>query len=66
MYWRYGRSVAGNRATISANLVQGERYSMVVALSLDGYEAAHIVRESFVSLRSQNTVCTSGDTEEPN
>ena len=43
IYRHYGRSVAGNRATISANFVRGERYSMVAALSLDGYEAVHIV-----------------------
>jgi transposase len=43
IYRHYGRSVAGNRATISANFVRGERYSMVAALSLDGYEAVHVV-----------------------
>jgi transposase len=43
IYRHYGRAVAGRRATISANFVRGERYSMVAALSLDGYEAVHVV-----------------------
>jgi hypothetical protein len=43
IYQHYGRTIAGNRATISANFVRGERYSMVAALSLDGYEAVRVV-----------------------
>lgn len=43
VYRHYGRSVAGRRAVINANFVRGERYSMVAALSLDGYEAVHVV-----------------------
>jgi transposase len=43
VYRHYGRSIIGNRATINANFVRGERYSMVAALSLDGYEAVHVV-----------------------
>jgi hypothetical protein len=53
IYRHYGHSIAGTRATISANFVQGERYSMATALSLDGYEAVCIVlgsvdREEFL------------------
>jgi hypothetical protein len=43
VYRHYGRSIIGNRAMINANFVRGERYSMVAALSLDGYEAVHVV-----------------------
>jgi transposase len=43
VYRHYGRSVSGTRATISANFVRGERYSMVAALSLGGYEAVRVV-----------------------
>jgi transposase len=43
IYRHYGRSITGGRATISANFVRGERYSMVAALSLDGYEAVDVV-----------------------
>jgi hypothetical protein len=43
VYRHYGRSIIGNCATINANFVWGERYSMVAALSLDGYEAVHVV-----------------------
>jgi len=43
IYRHYGRSVVGTRTTISANFVQGEQYSIVTALLLDGYEAVHVV-----------------------
>ena len=46
VYRHYGRLIAGNRATISANFVRGKRYSMVAALSLDGYEAVRVVSGS--------------------
>ena len=42
-YRHYGRSITGTRATVSTNFIQGERYSMVAALSLDGYEAVCVV-----------------------
>lgn len=43
IYRHYGRSVVGRRATINANFMRGERYSLVAALSLDGYEAVRAV-----------------------
>jgi hypothetical protein len=43
IYRHYGRSIVGRRATINANFVRGERYSLVAALSLDGYEAVRVV-----------------------
>jgi hypothetical protein len=43
VYRHYGRSIAGRRATISANFMRGERYSLVAALSLGGYEAVRVV-----------------------
>ena len=43
VYRHYGHSVIGTCATIRANFVRGERYSMVAALSLDGYESVHVV-----------------------
>jgi len=46
VYRHYGHSIAGNRATISSNFVRGECYSMVAALSLDGYEAVRVVSGS--------------------
>ncbi len=53
IYRHYGHSVIGTRVTISANFVQGEWYSMVTALSLNGYKAVHVVlgsvdREEFL------------------
>ena len=43
IYRHYGRAPNGQRATIRANFVRGDRYSMVAALSLDGYEALRVV-----------------------
>jgi transposase len=43
IYRHYGRSPANHRATISANFVRGERYSIVAALSVDGYETMSVV-----------------------
>ncbi|KAJ3831008.1 hypothetical protein F5878DRAFT_549987 [Lentinula raphanica] len=34
IYRHYGRAVSGQRATISANFVRGERFSLVAALSI--------------------------------
>ena len=43
IYRHYGRAVAGCHATINANFVRGDQFSMVAALSLDGYEAMRVV-----------------------
>jgi transposase len=61
IYRHYGRSIAGTRTTISANFVQGERYSMATTLLLDRYEAVHIVlgsvdREEFLDFIVNNVV----------
>jgi hypothetical protein len=46
IYQHYGHSLVGTCATISTNFVWGKQYSMIAALSLDGYEAVHIVSGS--------------------
>ncbi|THU78452.1 hypothetical protein K435DRAFT_593326, partial [Dendrothele bispora CBS 962.96] len=43
IYPHYGRSVLGERATIAANFVRGERWSMVAALGVEGYSAVRVV-----------------------
>ena len=43
IYQHYGWLAAGRCATISTNFVQGKQFSMVTALSLDGYEGVHVV-----------------------
>ncbi|THU95152.1 hypothetical protein K435DRAFT_798372 [Dendrothele bispora CBS 962.96] len=43
IYRHYGRSVLGERATIAANFVRGERWSMVAALGVEGYSAVRVV-----------------------
>jgi hypothetical protein len=43
IYQHYKCSIAGTHATISANFVQKEQYSMVAALSLDRYKAVDAV-----------------------
>jgi transposase len=63
IYRHYGRSVVGRRATINANFVRGERYSMVAALSLDGYEAVRVVPgsvdgEEFLDFITNDVVCS--------
>ena len=42
----YGRAPKGNQATVSAQFVRGQRYSMVAAMSVEGYIATHIVEGS--------------------
>jgi hypothetical protein len=46
IYYHYGYAPAGHRATIHANFVRGECYSMVAALSIDRYKAMVVVLES--------------------
>ena len=62
VYRHYGRAPAGHRATIHANFVRGDRYSMVAALSLQGYEAVRIVSGSvdsheFLDFIVEDLVC---------
>lgn len=40
---RYGRSPAGQQATIKGPFVRGERYSLVAAMSKKGYLAAQVI-----------------------
>jgi len=44
---RYGRSLSGERADFIDNFVRGDRYSMVAALTTDGYVASHVIPGSF-------------------
>jgi transposase len=46
---RYGRAMMGERADFVDNFVRGDRYSMVAALSIEGYIAARVVEGSFDS-----------------
>jgi hypothetical protein len=60
-YCHYGYAPAGHRATVYANFIRGECYSMVAALSMDGYEAIVVVpgsvdRESFYNFIVDNVV----------
>ncbi|KDQ58638.1 hypothetical protein JAAARDRAFT_57538 [Jaapia argillacea MUCL 33604] len=43
IFQRYGRSSSGHRATIDAPFVRGQQWSLVAALGVDGYIAAHAV-----------------------
>jgi transposase len=44
---QYGRSLPGERADFIDNFVRGDRYSMVAAITIDGYVATHVVPGSF-------------------
>ncbi|THU94790.1 hypothetical protein K435DRAFT_576742, partial [Dendrothele bispora CBS 962.96] len=46
IYRHYGRSVSEEHATIPANFVRGDRYSLVAALGVEGYAAARVVSGS--------------------
>ena len=60
--WHYGCSITGTRVTVSANFIQGERYSMITALSLEGYEGVTVVPgsvdgEEFLDFIINDVVC---------
>ena len=46
IYRHYGRAPAGSRATIPAQFVRGERFSIVAALTTDGYMDTSVVEVS--------------------
>ncbi|KAJ8584982.1 hypothetical protein M405DRAFT_746054, partial [Rhizopogon salebrosus TDB-379] len=45
----YGRAMAGQRAALADVFVRGDRYSLVAAITTEGYMAAHVVEGSFDS-----------------
>jgi len=62
IYRHYGRSFLGQRATISAPFVRGDRYSILPAITMDGYVAVRIVPGSvdaaqFFDFIVQEVVC---------
>ena len=46
IYRHYGRALLGERAVLSAPFVRGVRYSMIAALSLNGYIGQRVVEGS--------------------
>jgi len=44
---RYGRAMSGERADFIDNFVRGERYSLVAAMTIDGYIATRVVLGAF-------------------
>jgi transposase len=47
---RYGRAFSGERAELKDVFVRGDRYSLVAALTIDGYIAAEAIPGSFDSV----------------
>lgn len=47
---RYGRAYAGERAELKDVFVRGDRYSLLAAMSVDGYIACEVVPGSFDSI----------------
>lgn len=47
---KYGRAYSGERAELKDVFVQGDRYSLVAALTVDGYIASDVVPGSFDSM----------------
>jgi transposase len=46
---QYGRAMAGRHAALTDVFVHGDRYSLVAAITMEGYMAAHVVEGSFDS-----------------
>ncbi|KAG1840396.1 hypothetical protein C8R48DRAFT_577254, partial [Suillus tomentosus] len=46
---QYGRAMAGRRAALTDVFVHGDHYSLVAAITTEGYMAAHVVEGSFDS-----------------
>lgn len=46
IFRRYGRAPKGSRAEIEANFVRGERYSLVAALTVEGFIGSRVVSGS--------------------
>ncbi|KAL1675150.1 hypothetical protein EV122DRAFT_172864, partial [Schizophyllum commune] len=46
IYRHYGRAVSGRRAVVQTNFNRGERFSLVAAMSVDGYVASRVVPDS--------------------
>ena len=44
---QYGRAMAGRRAALTDVFVRGDRYSLVAAITTEGYMAAHVIEGSF-------------------
>ena len=48
--WKYGRAYSGECTELKDVFVQGDRYSLVAALTVDGYIASDVVLGSFDSM----------------
>lgn len=46
IYRHYGRAASGDRAAIDVNFVRGQRWSILPAMSIDGYMAVRIIAGS--------------------
>lgn len=50
VYRRYGRSVKGHRAELIAKSERGQRYSILPAMTIDGYIAVRVIEDSIDGL----------------
>lgn len=46
IYRRYGHSLSGTRAEVKSQFVRGDRYSILPAMSVDGFITTRVVEES--------------------
>lgn len=53
---RYGRSMSGEPAILTDVFAQGDRYSLIAAITKDGYIAAHAVPGSFDAFEFYNFI----------
>ncbi|KIJ19454.1 hypothetical protein PAXINDRAFT_39444, partial [Paxillus involutus ATCC 200175] len=54
----YGRAMAGQRVELSDVFVHGNQYSLVAALTIDGYMAADVIEGSFDSKTFYECIAT--------
>ncbi|OCB88961.1 hypothetical protein A7U60_g3916 [Sanghuangporus baumii] len=56
IYRHYGHSVVGHRAQVTQPFVRGQRYSIVAALTIEGYLSARVVEGSVDSIEFLNFI----------
>ena len=55
IYRRFGRSLTGTRASTSVQFVRGEHYSLIAAMSVDGYIPTRVVEGSVDTCQGHST-----------
>jgi hypothetical protein len=54
--WKFGRAMSGEQAELKDVFVHGDRYSLLAAITMEGYITTHVVPGSFDSFEFYNFV----------